>query len=164
MCRVKLCVSSMAQLLAFAQVCRAAAFSLQVCLAFPTAPPARDSKLPAGSAHPWGCGDPGGLSPPNLWGASVWAFPWQWGRNPVPLGLGKVRGGGKAVPLCALNQKQADPPWRRLCLSDVFPGFQRIFTHRELGVPPREPGSKQVRVCRGDEISHWRTLSMRTVK
>lgn len=125
---------------------------------------ARDSKLPAGSAHPCGCGDPGGLSPPNLWGASVWAFPWQWGRNPVPLGLGKVRGGGKAVPLCALDQKQADPPWRRLCLSDVFPGFQRIFTHRELGVPPREPGSKQVRVCRGDEISHWRTLSMRTVK
>ena len=102
----------------------------------------RDSKAPHGSTHPVGGGDPGGLSPPSLWGGSVWTFPWKWGQSPVPLGLEKVRGDGRAVSLCTLGQKQADPPWRRPSLSDVSPGFQRIIAHRELGVPPSVPGSK----------------------
>lgn len=46
----------------------------------------------------WGPRRPLSTQPP---GASVGAFPWQWGRSPVPLGLGKVGGGVAGQCLCA---------------------------------------------------------------
>ena len=103
MCKVELSVSSVAGCSRCAQVCGAAGSpfrsgwsSRQPC---PLAGGGREGQQSARWFRPPRSGDPGGLSPPSLWGGSVWTFPWKWGQNPVPLGLEKVRGDGRAVSL-----------------------------------------------------------------
>lgn len=131
MCKVELSVSSVAGCSRCAQVCGAAGSpfrsgwsSRQPC---PLAGGGREGQQSARWFRPPRSGDPGGLSPPSLWGGSVWTFPWKWAQNPVPLGLEKVRGDGRAVSLCTLDRKQADLPRRRPSLSDVPPASSRLL-------------------------------------